>query len=87
MKFSEIFKMSLVAIRSTNSVSVDTAGYIVGVIFDHRCYDCRQVLQNSIEDGLSGLGSNTFQVQKHGYGESYAVLKAMKKKIYAMNKD
>ena len=65
MKFSEIFKMSLTAIRSNKLRSALTLlGIIVGVFSIIGVMTAVQVLQNSIEDGLSGLGANTFQVQK-----------------------
>ena len=65
MKFSEIFKMSLTAIRSNKLRSALTLlGIIVGVFSIIGVMTAVQVLQNSIEDGLSGLGSNTFQIQK-----------------------
>jgi putative ABC transport system permease protein len=65
MKFSEIFKMSLIAIRSNKLRSALTLlGIIVGVFSIIGVMTAVQVLQNSIEDGLSGLGANTFQVQK-----------------------
>jgi putative ABC transport system permease protein len=65
MKFSEIFKMSLTAIRSNKLRSALTLlGIVVGVFSIIGVMTAIQVLQNSIEDGLSGLGANTFQVQK-----------------------
>jgi putative ABC transport system permease protein len=65
MEFSEIFKMSVTAIRSNKLRSALTLlGIIVGVFSIIGVMTAVQVLQNSIEDGLSGLGANTFQVQK-----------------------
>jgi putative ABC transport system permease protein len=65
MKFSEIFKMSLTAIRSNKLRSALTLlGIVVGVFSIIGVMTAVQVLQNSIEAGLSGLGANTFQVQK-----------------------
>jgi putative ABC transport system permease protein len=65
MEFSEIFKMSLTAIRSNKLRSALTLlGIIVGVFSIIGVMTAVQVLQNSIEDGLSGLGANTFQIQK-----------------------
>jgi putative ABC transport system permease protein len=65
MEFSEIFKMSLTAIRSNKLRSALTLlGIIVGVFSIIGVMTAVQVLQNSIEAGLSGLGANTFQVQK-----------------------
>jgi putative ABC transport system permease protein len=65
MEFSEIFKMALTAIRSNKLRSTLTLlGIIVGVFSIIGVMTAVQVLQNSIETGLSGLGSNTFQIQK-----------------------
>lgn len=65
MKLSEIFKMSLTAIRSNKLRSALTLlGIIVGVFSIIGVMTAVQVLQNSIEAGLSGLGANTFQIQK-----------------------
>jgi len=65
MKFSEIFKMSLTAIRSNKLRSALTLlGIVVGVFSIIGVMTAVQVLQNSIESGLSNLGSNTFQIQK-----------------------
>ena len=65
MQFSEILKMSLTAIRSNKLRSALTLlGIIVGVFSIIGVMTAVQVLQNSIETGLSGLGSNTFQIQK-----------------------
>jgi putative ABC transport system permease protein len=65
VKFSEIFKISLTTIRSNKLRSALTLlGIIVGVFSIIGVMTAVQVLQNSIEAGLSGLGSNTFQIQK-----------------------
>jgi putative ABC transport system permease protein len=82
MKFSEIFKMSLAAIRSNKLRSALTLlGIIVGVFSIIGVMTAVQVLQNSIEDGLSGLGSNTFQIQKQPVMANRTQwLKAMKRK-------
>ncbi len=82
MEFSEIFKMSLTAIRSNKLRSVLTLlGIIVGVFSIIGVMTAVQVLQNSIENGLSGLGANTFQVQKQPVMANHAQwLKAMKRK-------
>jgi putative ABC transport system permease protein len=65
MQFSEIIKMALTAIRSNKLRSVLTLlGIIVGVFSIIGVMTAVQVMQNSIESGLSNLGSNTFQVQK-----------------------
>ena len=82
MEFSEIFKMSLTAIRSNKLRSALTLlGIIVGVFSIIGVMTAVQVLQNSIEDGLSGLGVNTFQVQKQPVMANRTQwLKAMKRK-------
>ena len=65
MQFSEILKMSLTAIRSNKLRSALTLlGIIVGVFSIIGVMTAVQILQNSIEVGLSGLGTNTFQIQK-----------------------
>jgi putative ABC transport system permease protein len=82
MEFSEILKMSMTAIRSNKLRSALTLlGIIVGVFSIIGVMTAVQVLQNSIEDGLSGLGANTFQVQKQPVMASHAEWhKAMKRK-------
>jgi putative ABC transport system permease protein len=65
MKFSEIFKMSLNALRANKLRSALTLlGIVVGVFSIIAVMTAVQVLQNSIESGLSNLGSHTFQIQK-----------------------
>jgi putative ABC transport system permease protein len=65
MKFSEIFKMSLNVLRANKLRSALTLlGIVVGVFSIIGVMTAVQVLQNSIESGLSNLGSNTFQIQK-----------------------
>jgi putative ABC transport system permease protein len=65
MQFSEIVKMALTAIRSNKLRSALTLlGIIVGVFSIIGVMTAIQVMQNSIESGLSNLGSNTFQIQK-----------------------
>jgi putative ABC transport system permease protein len=60
--------MAFAAIRSNKLRSVLTLlGIIVGVFSIIGVMTSVQVLQNSIETGLSGLGANTFQVQKLPY--------------------
>jgi|WetSurMetagenome_2_1015567.scaffolds.fasta_scaffold76739_3 putative ABC transport system permease protein len=82
MEFSEIFKMSLTAIRSNKLRSALTLlGIVVGVFSIIGVMTAVQVLQNSIESGLSNLGSNTFQIQKQPVMANRAQwLKAMKRK-------
>jgi putative ABC transport system permease protein len=65
MQFSEILKLSLNAIRANKLRSALTLlGIIVGVFSIIGVMTAVQVLQNSIESGLSNLGTNTFQIQK-----------------------
>jgi len=82
MEFSEIFKMSLIAIRSNKLRSALTLlGIVVGVFSIIGVMTAVQVMQNSIESGLSNLGTNTFQVQKQPVMANHAQwLKAMKRK-------
>jgi putative ABC transport system permease protein len=63
--FTEIVKMALNAIRMNKLRSALTLlGVVVGVFSIIGVMTAVQVLQNSIESGLSNLGSNTFQMQK-----------------------
>jgi putative ABC transport system permease protein len=65
MQFSEIIKIALAAIRANKLRSTLTLlGVVVGVFSIIGVMTAVQVLQNSIESGLSGLGANTFQIQK-----------------------
>jgi putative ABC transport system permease protein len=82
MQFSEIMKMALIAIRSNKLRSALTLlGIVVGVFSIIGVMTAVQVLQSSIEDGLSGLGSQTFQIQKQPVMANHAQWhKAMKRK-------
>jgi len=65
MQFSEIIKMALIAIRSNKLRSALTLlGIVVGVFSIIGVMTAVQVMQNSIESGLSNLGTSTFQIQK-----------------------
>lgn len=65
MEFSEIIKISLTAIKANKLRSTLTLlGIVVGVFSIIGVMTAVQVLQNSIESGLSNLGANTFQIQK-----------------------
>jgi len=65
MNFGEIISIALFAIRSNKLRSVLTLlGVVVGVFSIIAVMTAVQVLQSSIESGLSGLGSNTFQIQR-----------------------
>ena len=82
MNFSEIFRIALFAIRSNKLRSALTLlGIIVGVFSIIGVMTAVQVLQNSIESGLSNLGSHTFQIQKQPVMANHAEWhKAMKRK-------
>lgn len=65
MEFGEIIKIAFSAIRANKLRSILTLlGIIVGVFSIIGVMTAVQVLQNSIESGLSALGSHTFQIQK-----------------------
>ena len=65
MLIGEIIKIALNAIRMNKLRSALTLlGVVVGVFSIIGVMTAVQVLQNSIESGLSDLGSNTFQIQK-----------------------
>jgi putative ABC transport system permease protein len=65
MLIGEIIKIALNAIRMNKLRSTLTLlGVVVGVFSIIGVMTAVQVLQNSIESGLSNLGSNTFQIQK-----------------------
>ena len=65
MLLGEIIRIALNAIRMNKLRSALTLlGVVVGVFSIIGVMTAVQVLQNSIESGLSDLGSNTFQIQK-----------------------
>jgi putative ABC transport system permease protein len=65
MQFSEVLIMALAAIRANKLRSILTLlGIVVGVFSIIAVMTALQVLQNSIESGLSQLGAHTFQIQK-----------------------
>lgn len=65
MQFAEILKIAFASIRSNKLRSALTLlGIVVGVFSIIGVMTAVQVLQNSIESGLSNLGSHTFQIQK-----------------------
>ncbi|MFZ1978948.1 MAG: ABC transporter permease, partial [Bacteroidota bacterium] len=65
MQFSEVLIMALAAIRANKLRSALTLlGIVVGLFSIIAVMTALQVLQNSIESGLSQLGANTFQIQK-----------------------
>jgi putative ABC transport system permease protein len=65
MQFSEIIKIALTSVRANKLRSALTLlGIVVGVFSIIGVMTAVQVLQNSIETGLSALGAHTFQIQK-----------------------
>ncbi|MBI3006056.1 MAG: ABC transporter permease [Ignavibacteriales bacterium] len=65
MDFTEIIKISLNAIRANKLRSILTLlGIVVGVFSIIGVMTAVDVLQNSIESGMSNLGAHTFQIQK-----------------------
>ena len=65
LMIGEIIKIALTAIRANKLRSVLTLlGIVVGVFSIIGVMTAVRVLQNSIESGLSNLGSNTFQIQR-----------------------
>ncbi len=66
MDFREIVVIALSAIRANKLRSVLTLlGIVIGVFSIIAVMTAVRVLQNSIESGLSQLGSHTFQIQKY----------------------
>lgn len=65
MDFREIFSIALSAIRANKLRSALTLlGIVVGVFSIIGVMTAVRVLQNSIESGLSQLGTHTFQIEK-----------------------
>ena len=63
--FKESLLMALAAIRSGKLRSILTMlGIVVGIFSIISVMTALSVLQNSIEQGMTQLGANTFQVQK-----------------------
>jgi putative ABC transport system permease protein len=63
--FKESLLMALAAIRSSKLRSILTMlGIVVGIFSIISVMTALSVLQNSIEQGMTQLGANTFQVQK-----------------------
>jgi putative ABC transport system permease protein len=64
--FKESLLMALAAIRSSKLRSVLTMlGIVVGIFSIISVMTALSVLQNSVEQGMTQLGANTFQVQKY----------------------
>ncbi len=65
MKFNEIFLMSFQSIRGNRLRTLLTMlGIVVGIFSIIVIMTVITMLQNSIENGVSQLGQNTFQIQK-----------------------
>ncbi len=65
MKLLEIIKVALSSLRSNRLRSVLTIlGIVVGIFSIIAISTIIEMLQKSIEDGISQLGQNTFQIQK-----------------------
>lgn len=82
MNFGEIIKIAFGAIRANKLRSTLTLlGIVVGVFSIIGVMTAVRVLQNSIESGLSNLGSHTFQIQRMPTFASHAEWrKAMSRK-------
>jgi putative ABC transport system permease protein len=71
MQIQESFIMAINAIRVNKlRSSLTLLGISVGVFSIIGVMTAMGVLQNAIENGLSGLGTNTFQIQKFPTGFS-----------------
>ncbi|HTP80007.1 MAG TPA: ABC transporter permease [Bacteroidota bacterium] len=65
MEFGEVLRIAVAAIRGNKLRSALTlVGVVVGVFSIIGVMTALQVLQSSIENGLSQLGAHTFQIQK-----------------------
>jgi putative ABC transport system permease protein len=65
VNFGEVIGIALSAIKANRLRSILTLlGVVVGVFSIIAVMTAVQVLQSSIENGLSGLGSHTFQIQR-----------------------
>ena len=65
MKFSELIRISFASLRANKlRSSLTVLGIIVGIFSIIAVSTIITILQTSIEDGVSALGKNTFQLQK-----------------------
>ena len=65
MRFVEIFKVALTSLRANKlRSSLTILGIIVGIFSIIAISTVISMLQKSIEEGVSSLGSDTFQIQK-----------------------
>ena len=66
MKFTEIIQISLQSIKGNRLRTLLTIlGVVVGIFSIIVIMTIITMLQNSIENGLSDLATNTFQIQKY----------------------
>ena len=65
MEIFEVFKVALTSLKANKlRSSLTILGIIVGIFSIIAISTIIAMLQRSIEEGVSSLGSNTFQVQK-----------------------
>ena len=66
MKVNQILAISLQSLKSNRlRTALTILGVVVGIFSIIVIMTILTMLQNSINDGLSSLGKNTFQIQKH----------------------
>ncbi len=66
MKINQILAISLQSLRSNRlRTALTILGVVVGIFSIIVIMTILTMLQNSIDEGLSALGKNTFQIQKH----------------------
>jgi putative ABC transport system permease protein len=66
MKINQILAISLQSLKSNRlRTALTILGVVVGIFSIIVIMTILTMLQNSINDGLSSLGKNTFQIQKH----------------------
>ena len=65
MRFWETVKVALSSLKANKLRSLLTVlGIVIGIFSIISISTVISMLQNSIEEGLSALGKNTFQIQK-----------------------
>jgi putative ABC transport system permease protein len=66
MKINQILAISLQSLKSNRlRTSLTILGVVVGIFSIIVIMTILTMLQNSIDEGLSSLSKNTFQIQKH----------------------
>jgi len=66
MKINQILSISLQSLKSNRlRTALTILGVVVGIFSIIVIMTILTMLQNSINDGLSSLGKNTFQIQKN----------------------